>query len=161
MLNGDDNENGFKTNRSNQQKNKLHVQNTFSSNYQKTNSHVQHAFLSFLCTTTTLFCTTKTSNFLVTHYFYGGIVVCVYPIFCFLCSCSLLFFTAAHFHLAGRQQFLIFSTPLSISMFFSLPKGGRYLLKTSRRAAGGIKVVDYPRNVKFSPSSYTFFVIGV
>ena len=53
-------------------------------------------------TTTTLFCTTKTSNFLITHDFYGGIVVCVYPIFCFLCSCSLLFFTAAHFHLAGR-----------------------------------------------------------
>ena len=25
----------------------------------------------------------------------------VYPIICFLCSCSLLFFTAAHFHLAG------------------------------------------------------------
>ena len=85
----------------------------------------------------------------------------VYPIICFLCSYSLLFFTAAHFHLAGRQQFLIFSPPLSISMFFSLPKGDRYLLKTSRRAAGGIKVVDYPRNVKFSLSSYTFFVIGV
>ena len=48
-------------------------------------------------------CTTKTSNFLVTHYFYGGIVVCAYPIFCFLCSYSLLFFTAAHFHLAGRS----------------------------------------------------------
>ena len=45
---------------------------------------------------------TETLNFLVTHYFYGGIVVCAYPIFCFLCSCSLLFFTAAHFHLAGR-----------------------------------------------------------
>ena len=57
------------------------------------------------CTTTTLFCTTKTSNFLVTPYFYGGSVVCVYPIFCFLCSCLLLFFTAAHFHLAGRQYF--------------------------------------------------------
>ena len=24
------------------------------------------------------------------------------PIFCVLCSCSLLFFTAPHFHLAGR-----------------------------------------------------------
>ena len=59
--------------------------------------------LPLFCTITTLFCTTKTSNFLVTHYFYGGIVVCVYPIFCFLCSCSLLFFTAAHFHLAGHS----------------------------------------------------------
>ena len=49
MLNGDGNENGFKTNRSNQQKNKLHVQHTFSSNQQKTNLHVQHTFLSFPC----------------------------------------------------------------------------------------------------------------
>ena len=71
----------------------------------KTNLHVQHAFclsLPLFCTTTTLFCRTKTSNFLVTHYFYGGIVVCAYPIFCLLCSSSLLFFTAAHFHLPGR-----------------------------------------------------------
>ena len=59
--------------------------------------------LPLFCTTATLFCTTKTSNVLVTHYFYGGIVVCAYPIFCFLCSYSLLFFTAAHFHLAGRS----------------------------------------------------------
>ena len=58
--------------------------------------------LPLFCTTATLFCTAKTSNFLVTHYFYGGIVVCTYPIFCFLCSCSLLFFTAAQFHLATR-----------------------------------------------------------
>ena len=72
----------------------------------KTNLHVQHAFclsLPLFCTTTTLFCRTKTSDFLVTHYFYGGIVVCAYLIFCFLCSCSLLFSTAAHFHLAGRS----------------------------------------------------------
>ena len=32
MLNGDDNEIGFKTNRSNEQKNKMNVQYTFSSN---------------------------------------------------------------------------------------------------------------------------------
>ena len=67
---------------------------------------MQHAFclsLPLFCTTTTLFCWTKSSNFLVTHYFYGGIVVCAYPIFCLLCSCSLLFFTAPHFHLAGRS----------------------------------------------------------
>ena len=70
----------------------------------KTNLHVQHAFcLSWplFCITTTLFCRTKTSNLLVIHYFYGGIVVCAYPIFCLQCSCSLLFFTAAHFHFAG------------------------------------------------------------
>ena len=61
--------------------------------------------LPLFCTTTTLFCTTKMSNLLITHYFYGGIVVCVYPIFCFLFSCSLLLSTAAHFHLACRQHF--------------------------------------------------------
>ena len=49
MLNGDDNENGFRTNKSNQQINKLHVQHNFSPNQQKTNLHVQHAFLSFPC----------------------------------------------------------------------------------------------------------------
>ena len=109
MLNGDDNENGFKTNRSNlQQKNKSHVQYTFlliSKKQIYTYSTLFCIPLPLFCTTTTLFCTTKTSNFLVTNYFYGGIVVCAQPIFCFLCSCSLLFFTAAHFHLAGYQNF--------------------------------------------------------
>ena len=106
MLNGDGNENGVKINRSNQQKNKLHVQHTFFSNKQKTDLHMQHTFclsLPLSSPTTTLFCRTKTSNFLVTCFYYGGIiVVCAYPIFCLLCSFSLLFFTAAHFHLAGR-----------------------------------------------------------
>ena len=70
----------------------------------KTNLHVQHPFclsLPLFCTTTTLFCRTKTPNFLGTHYFYGETVVCAYAVFCLLCS-SLLFFTAAHFHLAGH-----------------------------------------------------------
>ena len=77
----------------------------------KTNLHVQQAFclsLPLFCITTTLFCMTKTSNFLVTHYFYGGFVVCAYLIFCLLCSCSLLFFTAAHFHFAGLTAALNF-----------------------------------------------------
>ena len=62
--------------------------------FKKNNLHVQHAFclsLSLFCTTATLFCRTKTSRFLVTHYFCGRIVVCAYPIFCLLCSCSLFF----------------------------------------------------------------------
>ena len=90
MLNRDDNENGFKANRSNKKKKNC------------TCSTLCLFPFPLFCTTTTLFCTTKTSDFLVTHYFYGGIVVCAYSIFCLLCSCSLLFFTAAHFHLAGR-----------------------------------------------------------
>ena len=124
MLNGEGNENGIKINRSNQQKNKLHVQHTFFFELakKKTNLHVQHAFclsLPLFCITTTLFCRTKTSNFLVTHYFYGGIVVCAYPIFCLLCSCSLLFFTAAHFYLAGRQHFSLSHSRVEYSCFSS------------------------------------------
>ena len=88
----------------------------------KTNLHVQHAFclsLPLFCTTTTLFCRTKTPNFLVTHYFYGGIVVCAYPIFCLLCSCSLFFFTAAHFHLVGHQHFSLSDSRFEFSCFSS------------------------------------------
>ena len=58
-------------------------------------------------------------NVLVTHYFYGGIVVCAYLIFCFLCSCSLLFFTAPHFHLAGRQHFSLSHRRFEFSCFSS------------------------------------------
>ena len=61
---------------------------TLFSNQRKTNLHVQHAFcvsLPLFCTTTTLFCTNKSSNFLVTRYFYGGIVV---TLFCLPCSYS-------------------------------------------------------------------------
>ena len=94
----------------------------FSNQQKRTNLHVQHAFclcLQLFCTTTTLFCRTKTSNLLVTHYFCGGTVVCAYPIFCLLCSCSLLFFTAAHFHLAGRQHFSLSHSRFEFSCFSS------------------------------------------
>ena len=77
------------------------MQHTFFLISKKSNLHMPHTFclsLLLFCTTTMLFCRTKTSNFLVTHYFYGGIVICACPIFCLLCSCSLLFFIAAHFH---------------------------------------------------------------
>ena len=106
MLNGEGNENGIKINRSNYQKKTNWMCSTlfFIISKKKPNLYVQHAFclsLLLFCTTTTLLCRTKSSNFLVTHYFYGWIVVSAYPIFCLLCSCSLLFFTASHFHLAG------------------------------------------------------------
>ena len=48
--------------------------------------------LPLFCTTTTLFWKTKTSNFLAAHYFYGGIVECAYPIFCFLCCVQVRFY---------------------------------------------------------------------
>ena len=77
--------------------------------------------LPLFCTPTTLFCTNKTSNVLATHYFQGGIVVCAYPIFCFLCSYSFLFFTAAHaFSPCWPLVFVIFSQPLWCTMFFFL-----------------------------------------
>ena len=79
---------------------KLHAQQIFSLISKKKKFARAACFFVFplplFCRPTTLFCTNKTSNFLTAHYFYGGIVVCAYPIFCFLCSCSLLFFTAAH-----------------------------------------------------------------
>ena len=49
--------------------------------------------LPLFCRTTMPFCMTKTSNVLVTDYFYGGII----PVFMF----AFIFFTAAYFHLAG------------------------------------------------------------
>ena len=119
MLKGEGNENGIKINRSNQQKNRLHVQYTFFLISRKINLHVQHAFclsLPLFCTPTTLFCRTKTSNFLVTHYFCGGIVVCAYPRFCLLCSCSLLFFTTVNRKsLAFGSGFTSFSRVLPTS----------------------------------------------
>ena len=49
MLNGDDNETGFKTNRSNQQKTNCTSSTPFLLISKKKNLHVQHAFLSFPC----------------------------------------------------------------------------------------------------------------
>ena len=76
----------------------------------KTNLHVQHAFclsLPLFCTTTTLFCRTKTSNFLVTHYF------CVFFMFAFIFHCC-------SFLPCWPLAFLIVSQPLWIFMFFFL-----------------------------------------
>ena len=82
-------------------------------------------FLSFPCRCfagpTTLFCTTKMSNFLVTHVFYGGIVVCAYPIFCFLAVFMFAFiFHCRSFSPCWPLAFLIYSPPLWISMFLFL-----------------------------------------
>ena len=61
-----------------------------------TNLHVQRFFclsLPLFCRTTMPFCATKSSNLVVSHYFYGGIVVRACQRFFFPCSCSLLFFS--------------------------------------------------------------------
>ena len=52
--------------------------------------------------TTMPFCTTKTSNFLVKHYFHGGIVYVLTKDFVSCVYVRFFMFTAAHFHLAGR-----------------------------------------------------------
>ena len=89
----------------------------------KTNLLEQHTFwyISLLS-----FCMTKTRNFLVTKYFYGGIVVCARQKFCCLCSCSLLFFHCCSFSacwllLAGCQHFSFSHCPYKIFMFFFQP----------------------------------------
>ena len=166
MLNGDGNENGIKINRSNQKKtngqtNKLHARaaHLFSPICKKTNLHVQHAFCLFLplfCTTTTLFCRTKTSNFLVTHYFYGGIVVCAYPVFCLLCSCSLLFFTAAHFHLAGRQHFSLSHHRFEFSCFSSY-KNSSILFSITRSSSLSVIHVE---TAKISKDNFLLFFLS-
>ena len=102
--------------------------------------------LPLFCTTTTLFCRTKTSNVLVTHYFYEGIVVCAYPIFCFLCSCSLLFFTACRSFLpCWPLAFLIVSQPLWIFMFFFLQNSS---LLFSSTHSNSFSVIHVSVNIK-------------
>ena len=90
MLYGDDNENGFKTNRSNYKKKQIaRAAHYFFSLAKNKFARAAHYFCSLaknkfaraaraarffvfplplFCTTTTLFWTTKTSNFLVTHF---------------------------------------------------------------------------------------------
>ena len=102
MLKGDGNENGIKINRSNQQKKKnLHMQHTFFLISKNTNFQLQHVFCLFLplfCTTTMPFVRLKRqASQLFTHYFYGGVVVCAYQRFCFLCSYPLLLFHCCSF----------------------------------------------------------------
>ena len=77
----------------------------------KTNLHVQHTFL---YTSLPLFCTTKTLNFLVTHYFYvltKNFVACV-PV-------RFLFFHTAHFHLDGAGISYFLTVVMKFSCFSS------------------------------------------
>ena len=98
----------------------------------KTNLHVQHAFclsLPLFCITTTLFCRTKTSNFLVTHYFYGGIVSCAVHvrlyfslphIFTLLAASISHCLTAAlNFHVFIPTKFVSFVFNHSLQLFLS------------------------------------------
>ena len=70
-------------------KNKLHVQHTFSSNGKKKKFARAARFFVF---SSTLFCTTKTSSVLGTHYFYGEIVVCACLPNIFFCCLHVRFY---------------------------------------------------------------------
>ena len=143
MLNGDDNENGFKTNRSNQQKNKLHVQHTFSSNQQKTNLHVQHAFLSFPCrcfarlqrcfvrlkrqTSQLHIIFMEELSYVLTQYF----VSCVHVRFYFSLSLIFMLLTASishcltaalNFHVFLPTKFVCFVFNHSLQLFLCYPR---------------------------------------
>ena len=102
--------------------------------------------LPLFCTTTRLFCRTKTSNFQVTHYFYGGIVVCAYPIFCLLCTC--LLFNSFHCRLFSPCRplvFLIVSQPLWIFMF-SFLQNSSLLFSITRSSS--FSVIHVSVNIK-------------
>ena len=143
MLNGDDNENGFKTNRPHQQKNKLHVQHTFSCNQQKTNLHVQHAFLSFPCPCFarlqrcfvrlkrrtsqlhTIFM--EKLSYVLTQYFVSSVHVRFYfslpLIFTLLAASISHFLTAAlNFHVFLPTKFVSFVFNNSLQLFLCYPR---------------------------------------
>ena len=143
MLNGNDNENGFETNRSNQQKNKLHVQHTFSSNQQKTNLHVQHAFLSFPCrcfarlqrcfvrlkrqTSQLHIIFMEELSYVLTQYFVSCVHVRFYfslpLIFTLLAASTSHFLTAAlNFHVFLPTKFVSFVFNNSLQLFLCYPR---------------------------------------
>ena len=140
MLNGDDNEIGFKTNRCNQQKNKLHVQHTFSSNQQKTTLHVQHAFLSFpyRCFARLQRCFVRLKrqtsqlhiifmeelSYVLTQYFVSCSLFFSLPLIFTLLAASIShFLTAAlNFHVFLPTKFVSFVFNNSLQLFFCYPR---------------------------------------
>ena len=162
MLNGDGNENAIKINRSNQQKTKQHVQHTIFFNQKKeTNLHVQHACclsLPLFCTTTTLFCRTKSSNFLVTHYFYGGIVARTYPIFCLLCLCNYYFSLPLIFTLLAASTSHCLTAALNFHVF--LPKNSSLLFSVTRSSSFSVihVTVNIKNNVEKDTTLLLFFL---
>ena len=125
ILNGDGSVNGIKINRC---------------KCQKTNLNVQHAFFSI---SLPLFCTTT---------MYGGIVVCAYQKFCFLCSCSLLFFHCRSFSPCWLLAFLIISPPL----FFQ--RNSSPLFSITRSSSFSVINVNVKNNVEKDSPFLLFFL---
>ena len=114
--------------------------------------------LPLFCTATTLFCTTKASNFLVTHYFYGRIVVDVltqslFPVFMFA-----FIFHCRSFSPCWPLVFLIFSPPLGISRFFFL-RNSSPLFSITRSSS--FSVIPFRVNIKRHDFVVAFFFLKV
>ena len=148
MLNGDDNENSFKTNRSNQQKKKKTTQKiaraaNFFTNQQKTNLHVQHAFLSFPCrcfarlqrcfvrikrqTSQLHIIFMEELSYVPTQYFVSCVYVRFYfslpLIFTLLAASISHFLTAAlNFHVFLPTKFVSFVFNNSLQLFLCYPR---------------------------------------
>ena len=126
MLNGEGNENGIKINRSNQQKNKLHVQHAFFVISKKQICTCSALFV-FLChcfaqlPLQRCFVGLKrqTSQLHIIFMEKLSYVLTQYFVSCTVHASSLLFFTAAHFHLAGRQHFSLSHSRFEFSCFSS------------------------------------------
>ena len=123
----------------------------------KTNLHVQHAFclsLPLFCTTTTLFCWTKSSNFLVTHYLLTQYFVsCVHVRF---------YFSLRLFLPCWSLAFLIVSQPLWIFMFFFLKNSSLLFSITRFSSLSVIHVsVNIKNNVEKDTTLCCFFFLKV
>ena len=67
----------------------------------------------------------------IRHYFYGGIVVCAYPIFCLQCSCCCFFFL--NVRAAMRFLSVAFGLPYLLIELFDI---GMPVVRTDGRAVG-------------------------
>ena len=137
MVNGNGNENGNKINTSNQQKKIVRAAHYFYLISKKkqicTCSTLFCLSLPLFCGTTMPFCMTKTANFLVTHYFYGGII----PVFmfAFIFSLPLIFTLLASpcwplafliFSGYGRYEIVMFFFQRNSSPLFWITRSGSF-----------------------------------
>ena len=94
------------------------------------------------------------------HFFYGGIVVCAHQKFSYLCSCSpLIFFSAAHFHLASLRHFSFSHRCYEIFVFFFQRNSSPMFLITHSSSFSVIHVsVDLKNNVVKDTTLLLFFL---
>ena len=128
MLNGDDNENGFKTNRSNQQKNKLHVQHAFLSFPCRWFARLQRCFVRLKRQTSQLLIIfIEELSCVLTQYFVSCVHVRFYfslqLIFTLLAASISHFLTPAlNFHVFLPTKFVSFVFSNSLQLFLCYPR---------------------------------------